>query len=599
MIRKKFHAILALLVGMSMLLAACGPEAATNTAVPQPTATTAAPVADATATTAAPADATATTAMAEPTATTGAATPSGKVFSWRAFSEPASMDPALIEETLSVDISQNIYDGLTMFDPISQELKPDIAERWESSADGTAFTFYLRKDAKFSNGDPITAEDFVYSYVRAITNPEAPYVDIVMNDIKGYAEVRAAAVSTDTTVTKPTSVPGIEAVDANTLKITLNEPNGYFLSQTALWTYYVVNKKVVETGGEWFTKPGAGAGAYMLTEWKHNESMTLKPNPNFWDSTRKPNVDVFIPIIKETSTAQAQYERGELSVIDQPDPNDIKRLEADAGMKSQVFSVPNPRAVWIGLNVMKAPFGPQGDEKAFKLRQAISMAINREELIELAIQGTGVPLTNLMPEGEPGYKKFDAYAFDPAKAKELMAEAGYPNGQGLDLTYTYRQREVEQRVAEQIQAQLKENLGLDVKVEGIDWAIMLGERQDHKYTMFYGSWGHDFPDPQNWFFPLFHSNQIKGVGTGQGNDPGWKNEEYDRLVEEANKLADPAKREDRFKLYQQAEEILLKDAPLVPLYQPLRYWFVDTTKWSGYGTGGVGPYPFYMVKPLQ
>ena len=154
-------------------------------------------------------------------------------------------------------------------------------------------------------------------------------------------------------------------------------------------------------------------------------------------------------------------------------------------------------------------------------------------------------------------------------------------------------------MAEQIQAQLKENLGLDVKVEGIDWAIMLEERQDHKYTMFYGSWGHDFPDPQNWFYPLFHSSQIKGVGPGTGNDPGWSNAEYDKLVEEANKMADPAKRDERFKLYQQAEEILLKDAPLVPLYQPLRYWFIDTTKWSGYGTGGQGIYPFYMVKPLQ
>jgi len=213
------------------------------------------------------------------------------------------------------------------------------------------------------------------------------------------------------------------------------------------------------------------------------------------------------------------------------------------------------------------------------------------------IQGGTVQPVNL--DLIPGYKKVDDYAFDPAKAKQLMADAGYPNGQGLSLTYTYRQREVEQRVAEQIQAQLKENLGLDIKVEGIDWKIMLGDRQDHKYTMFYGSWGHDFPDPQNWFYPLFHSSQIKGVGPGTGNDPGWSNKQYDTLVEQANKLADPSKREDRFKLYQQAEEILLKDAPLVPLYQPLRYWEIDTSKWTGYGTGGQGIYPFYMVKPAQ
>ncbi|HET6261613.1 MAG TPA: ABC transporter substrate-binding protein, partial [Chloroflexia bacterium] len=169
--------------------------------------------------------------------------------------------------------------------------------------------------------------------------------------------------------------------------------------------------------------------------------------------------------------------------------------------------------------------------------------------------------------------------------------------QGLDLVYTYRQRDAEQRVAEQLQAQWKENLGCDIKVEGVEWTTMLDARQNHEYIMFYDSWGHDYPDPQNWFFPKLHSSQIKGQGSGTGNDPGYNDPEFDRLVEEGNKLADPARVQERYALYQQAEERMLRTAAEIPLYQATRYWEINTDKWTGYGTNNSTIYPFRMVKP--
>jgi ABC-type transport system substrate-binding protein len=591
----------ALVMLLLPMLAACGGG---DTATPT---TVVAPTTAAVATTAPTAASVATTAPTAMVVATSVTTPTEAVvvppsgsFSWRAFAEPKSVDPGHMEETLSIDIAwQNLWDQLTRFDPETNKILPALAESWDVSANADVYTFHLRKDAKFSNGDPVTAADFVYSWNRAVSIPDAEYVENVLSDIKGYSEMRASVVSTDTTKPKVTALTGLETPDPYTLKVTLNGPSAYFISQSALWTASVVNKNVVEKGGEWYILPGAGTGAYMLTEWKHNEQLTLKVNPNYFDQSRKATVDVIIPIIKETSTAQSLYEQGKLSVLDQPDPEALERLQKDATLSKQLFSSAQSRSVWIGFNVMKPPFGPVGDAKADKLRQAIFMGIDRQQLVDIALSGAGQGITTLLPKDEPGFHEFDPYPFDLAKAKQTLADAGYANGAGLDLTYTYRQREVEKRVAENLQAQFKENLGINIKIEGIEWATMLPARQNHEYTMFYGSWGHDFPDPQNWFTPLFHSKNIKGVGPGTGNDPGWSNAEYDKLVDQANALADPAKAEDRLKLYYKAEEILLKDAPLAPLYQGIRYWEVDHSKWSGYGTNPTGVYPFALVKPVK
>ncbi|MDQ2809257.1 MAG: peptide ABC transporter substrate-binding protein [Chloroflexota bacterium] len=628
MASKRLMSLASGLMGASMLLTACGADTPTQTAVPAaptvmptnapmvPAATNTAAMAESTATTAmtaptattAMADTTATTAMTGPTATTagaaggatatvsgaGVMAPAG-TFSWRAYAEPETFDPALMQENLSIDIGQNLYDSLVQFNPDTQQIEPALAESLPTvSPDGSVYTFKLRKDVKFSNGDPFTSADVVYSWNRVLNNPKAPYV-FVMDDIKGATDVEASAVSTDTTKTKVTTASGIEAPDPYTVKVTLNNPSAYFLSESTVWTYYIVNQKVVGADSS-FTETGkqlgAGTGAYVLKEWKHQQQILLERNPNYW-GPEKPSVDVAVRILPETATAQAQYEAGQLDALDGPSPADLKRIQGDATLKNQLHSVGQARSVWIGLNLQHAPFGPKDDAKAMKLRQAIAQAIDRDQLVELALSGAAQPLTTLLPKGEPGYKEYEAYKFDPDAAKKSLADAGYPGGKGLSLTYTYRQRDAEQRVAEQLQSQLKENLGLtndQIKIQAVDWKIMLNARQAHKYDMFYGSWGHDYPDPQNWLSANFQSKYID-----KGNDTGYNDPQFDQLTSQGDKLADPAKVADRMALYNQAEKLLLDSAAIIPLYQTTRYWLVNP-KWSGYDTNNSFVFPFRRVK---
>ncbi len=638
---------IAALALMLPLLAACG-GSATNTPVPAATSTTAAAASGATATTAmmaptammtntvmmAPTAMMTPTAMMAPTAMmtgtammaptammtgtagmvmtptammtgTGAATTptavppnssftgSSGAFRWRQGEDAPTLDPALMQDSVSINIAQNFYDGLTQFNPQTLAIEPAIASKWDVNADGSVYTFHLRKDATFSNGDAVKASDFVYSWNRLLANAQAPY-GFVFADIKGANDVMAAAASTDTTKTKLTTASGIKAVDDYTLEVTLNGPSAYFLSQTALWSYWVVNQKVVGSdpmSSAWADAGkmnGAGTGSYTLKEWAHNDHMVMIANDKYWGDVKPSVKEIDVLVIADGSTAQLRYESNQLDSSELYTA-DYTRIKADATLSKELHEVPQARTVWLGFNATSTdpnnPFAASKGDSGKNLRVAVAEAIDRADLIDKALNGVGAPAYTLVPQGVPGYKAYKAYDLNLTDAKAKLAAA---NVQNLSLTYTTRDREDQNKVAAVIQAQLKQNLGLNVSVKSVPWTTFLTERQAHHYNFFYGSWGQDYPDPQDWLFPLASSGQPE-------NNEGYSNPQFDQLVKTANALADPAKQAQRFDMYNQAEKMYLDNATIVPLYQ-FQTDFMLKPGWTGWGYNAQFTAPFRYLK---
>jgi oligopeptide transport system substrate-binding protein len=518
-----------------------------------------------------------------------------RVFRWPSYFEPYTLDPALISNDLEANVAQNLYDGLAQVNPQTQMVEPAIAERWEVNADATVYTFHLRKDVKFTNGDAVTAADFKYSWNRLLKEPDAGY-RYVTEDIKGAKEVwdgKAAAAS------------GIEAPDPHTFRVTLVRPSAHFLSATSMWIFYVVNKKVLDRNPD-LTVPrqhfGVGTGAYTLHDWEPDSLIRLKVNPDYWG--QKAAVDVDIPILETAYEAYALYQNGQLDVIEDIYYEDLEELQRDPRLKSELRNAPWAWTIYLSLNVTKAPLGPLTEEKARKVRQALAMSIDRQKLIdEVSDPAIARPLTTLLPKGEPGYHEFNAHPFNPTRARQLLADAGYPNGQGLTgLTYVYRDLGGSEAFARAVEAQIKSNVGVSIQVLGYDATDYDKVHLARDYAIIRGGWIRDHPDPQNWIEPMFHSRMIQRNQLDASNDSGYSNPRLDSLLDQANALAGPAQQKDRIALYQQAEELVLTDAAVIPLYQPVRNWLASP-RWTGYGTdssvASLTVTPFRIIKPAR
>jgi peptide/nickel transport system substrate-binding protein/oligopeptide transport system substrate-binding protein len=497
------------------------------------------------------------------------------VFRYPLYDDVPTLDPALIEEPLGITTAQNLYDGLTRWD-INWNIVPAIASKWDISADGKVYTFHLRKDVKFSNGDPVTARDFKYSWER-VTRPEtkSPYT-FVFEDIQGAKDVIDG---------KAKEIAGVKAIDDYTLEVTLAFPSAYFLAETGIWTYSVVSRKVIEQYGDQWTAPGhqVGTGAFVAKEWVHGSKLTLEANPSYY--LGRPALQrVEMLVVQDPSAAILKYQNNELDTVDVSQA-DYQRVKQDPKLSKELTEQPRARQRWLGFNVSKEPF--KGN---LALRQAVAMAIDTNRLVAVALSGTGIPANTLLPPNMPEYSRdIHGYPFDAAKAKAKLAEAGYPNGKGLDLTFYFQSGTEEYgKVAENLQAQLEQNLGLKIKLQGMPVKDYLPFRGNPKTTppMFMGTWGSDYPHGQTWYQPMFYSGE-------PFNWERWSNKQYDDLVDQANRTLDPKKRSA---LYQRAERVLLDDAPFVPLYYPKSIYLIKPwVKGWKYSPNMPGPFRLIVI----
>jgi len=486
--------------------------------------------------------------------------------------EPPTLDPNLMTDTTSVESAYQMFMGLSKLDSQTVEPKPWLATKWEVSADGLTWKFFLRKDVSWVRWDPatkkaekkrpVTAHDIVYS-VRRVANPatasDYAYVDYI---IKGVEAVNTGE-STDM------ESIGVKALDDYTVEFTLTQPAGYFPSIAGMWTNYPVPHEPVEEFGDKWTEPGNiwTHGPYVLDVWEHESRMVMKKNPLWFDAKTVSIETINWAMVNEASTAFAMYENGELDVS-APPLEDMDRVKADSVLSKELYIGPVLCTYYYGFNTSKAPTNNP------KVRQALSYGIDRQKLIDTVLKGGQLPAQTFACPGIFGTPaddpKFPGIKFDPAKGKAMLAEAGYADGKGLpEITLMINTGSGHQKIAEFVQQSWKENLGIDVKLANQEWAVYLKTVKEDAPQVYRMGWCADYPDENNWVLEVFHP-------TKSANDPNWAGpdaDEFARLTEAAAAESDPAK---RAAYYFDAEKLLCVDSAVIaPIYY---YTTVATTK---------------------
>ena len=457
--------------------------------------------------------------------------------------DPETLDPALVQDSTSHVFASLLYSGLVTLDA-NLQVVPDLAERWETDASGTVYTFYLNKNAKFHNGRPVTAEDVRYSLERACdpARGSVQRAQSYLNDIVGVME---------RTQRKADSISGLKVIDDHTIQITIDAPKPYFLAKLTYPTSYIVNKENVEdTRRKWTAHP-IGTGPFEMFENGVNR-MVLAAFDEY--HRERPRLDRLT--FHYRGQAMNLYERDELDVIEVGlnyidrvlDPNDP--LHKDLRVISQLD-------VWyIGFNCAMPPFDDP------HVRRAFAYATNKKAIAEIVYSKMVVPAKGILPPGMPGYNPdLEGLPFDPDLALEAAVQSTYGDvSEFPPIVLTVSGEETGERLAEMY----KQVLGVEIQVEVVSWGAYLRGLDDQEYQMFSLGWIGDYPDPQNFLDMLFHSESAYNHGA-------YGNPDLDLLVEQARVEQDPAKRLD---LYRQAEELLVKDAPWIPLYHSGGYYLV-------------------------
>jgi peptide/nickel transport system substrate-binding protein/oligopeptide transport system substrate-binding protein len=532
------------------LLAACGgPGAASST----PGATSAPEATQASQPTAAQPTAAQPTA-AQPTAAGDTQQGEADTLRWslEGISDLTSIDPARPGDAPTITVINNVFGGLVRLDA-NLQVQPDGASEWSVSDDGLTYTFTLREGLKFADGTPVTAGDFVYSINRALAPDTASYgAPFQLGHIVGAQDVVDG---------KASEASGLKVADDRTLQITLDQPIAYFLAQLTYPYTFVVPKQLVESGADWETR-AYGTGPYKVQEWKRGQSVLLSANENYWAG--KPGIANILHVFnKDSETAFQLYQTGQLDIMgSQQNP-------IPAAHVAEVQNLPDFKSSaslatrYIGFNNQKAPFDN------VDVRRAFALATDKATLAEQVLGGNVVPADRILPTGLVGTQlPITPLAFDQAAAKQALSKAGFADGQGLPpITLAYAQEGDNELVAQALQGLWQQNLGVQVTLQSYELATFSQNLNTTFYTpteglQFYLSiWGADYPDPQN-----FLSQQLRS--DVPNNNGHYSNAEFDKLVDEADKLGNQADIDRRLQLYNQAEQIAIDEVGWLPLYYP-------------------------------
>jgi ABC-type transport system substrate-binding protein len=461
------------------------------------------------------------------------------------WSDPPTLDPALVTDTTSAAIIVEAFNGLVSLDT-NLQIQPELAESWTITGGGTVYEFKLRKDIRFSNGDPITASDFKYSLERAL-NPgtESSVAEIYLGDIVGAKEVILGR-------GRVTDVKGIEAVDERTLRLTIDSPKAYFLAKLTYPTAYVVNKNNVTSGGSKWTDKPVSAGPFVISEYRIGQRITLSRNDNYWG--RKPYLDKVV-LNLAGGQSMAMYENDEIDITG-VGLADLERVQDPAEpLNKDLITIPASFSVsYIGFHTSKPPFDDP------KFRQALNLAVNKELIAEQVYSNLVQPAYGIIPPGFPGYSdNIQGLKFDPDRAKQLLTESRYADKATrpriiVTIPGTGGSPSLDIEVVSDM---WKRVLDVDIEIQQVEWATYLQDLNRKRLQAWGGlGWEADYPDPQDFIDILFYSESA-------GNHGGYKDPAVDQNVLAARTEQDVTR---RIQLYNEAEQKIINDAAWLPLW---------------------------------
>ncbi len=480
---------------------------------------------------------------------------------WGNGTEPQSLDPQIATGVPEHHIISAVMEGLVLKDRKTLEPRPGVAKSWDISDDGRVYTFYLRDNARWSNGDPHTAHDYAWSWWRALQPALGNLYAYMLFPIENAQKYYEGDISDFDQV-------GVKALDDRTLQVTLKYPTPYFLQLLDHYSLFPVHQATIEKFGDadqrgtrWTYEGNlVGNGPFQLVDWKINRRIVVQRNPHYWD---KENVSlneiIFIPI-ENIVTEERMFRAGQLHVTSSlpADKISVYREAKDPELRI----APYLGTYYYRLNVRK----PQLKDP--RVRRALAMTVDRQKLVDNITKGGQLPAYAMTPPGTMGYFPKSDLKFDPQGAKKLLADAGYPNGDGFPPTeILYNTNEGHRKVAVALQDMWKKHLNIDIRLLNQEWKVYLDSESAGQYEISRAGWIGDYVDPNN-FLDLF-------LCGGGNNRTGWCNEEYDRLILDV--APSMSSHSERLEVFQQAEKILLDDMPIIPIYTYTTVQLVDSS----------------------
>jgi oligopeptide transport system substrate-binding protein len=469
--------------------------------------------------------------------------------------DPKTLDPGLNASVDGGIVVENLFEGLAKLDAKNKAIEGQ-AEKWEVSADGLTYTFKLKKDLKWSNGDPVKASDFVYAWKRVINPDTAAEYAYQMYYIKGAEAANTGKGSMDAV--------GVKATDDTTLVVTLEAPCSYFLELTAFPCYFPLDEKAVGGNNEWANdaKTYVSNGPFKMTDYKIKDQIVLEKNENYEAKNDVKLDKLTMKLIAEETSAWASYKSGQFDMVDIVPLSEIQGAVKD----KSATTFPNLGTNFISVNVSdKAKEVDPNAAKALsdpKVRKALGLAIDRQAIVDNVTKAGQIPAHSYVPEGITGADGKDFASknyFEPKgdveQAKKLLAEAGFPDGKGLPtLTLLYNAGNGNNELMQAVQDMWKK-VGINVELQTQEWKVFQNTRIAKQFVIARDAWLADYTDPMT-FLDMFLSNS-------QNNNAGYNNPKFDKAIQDAKKETDANK---RLTIMHQAEDMLMEDMPVIPIY---------------------------------